>query len=420
MTNSGDQESLLEVFKKNNSHCEIEVKDDSLKLKNPWGSKYCGINYKISETEKLRDLNSVVFRTQYDALIHTDTNEIEFFFGYTSPTKEPHNALHNRAFKVFLNKISLECRYDTPTERLFDMSKRIEIIRGEDRVAPQLEEFNDACKMNELPQYVQEYFKDKKPLNFFVKPSEPVLNIDLEQIAMHINFLSRYYDRRSPVIVIRQDTKDKEKKFEKLRFLEKDFPVNLSAGSMDNFILQLLEAARDASPRMAFIYYYQILEYAGFYFIDEKVRKVLRHSFRDPAMIDNPDEKIAGLFATLTEFAGNEDARMKKVLEELCDYGVIWKEIEHDKEFFTSSQVFNGGVELPPLISKDITKDSWVCMCMPKLYDQLTKIRNCLVHARERRQGNFIHPTIDNNKRIRRWLPIISRVAEQIALKQGF
>jgi hypothetical protein len=53
---------------------------------------------------------------------------------------------------------------------------------------------------------------------------------------------------------------------------------------------------------------------------------------------------------------------------------------------------------------------------MPNLYDQLTKIRNSLVHARERRENKVILPSRKNNQKIARIEPVIARVAQQIAL----
>jgi hypothetical protein len=181
--------------------------------------------------------------------------------------------------------------------------------------------------------------------------------------------------------------------------------------------LQLIDVAQHTSPRFAFIYYFQVIEYAGFYFVDEKARRALKSFLRDPAMITCPEDRMHELFGALSDLAHNDETRMRKVIEECCNPSVIWKEIENDKAFFSGSISFDGGFVLPPLIAADTSETSWSAMWMPKVYDHLTKIRNCLVHARERRQSNVILPTEANSCRIERYLPIIARMAEEIALK---
>ena len=56
-------------------------------------------------------------------------------------------------------------------------------------------------------------------------------------------------------------------------------------------------------------------------------------------------------------------------------------------------------------------------MWMPKTFDLLTKIRNVLVHAREKRESKGILPTRHNEAILRRYIPLIRRIAEQLALK---
>jgi len=109
---------------------------------------------------------------------------------------------------------------------------------------------------------------------------------------------------------------------------------------------------------------------------------------------------------------------MRKVIEEYCDPDDIWYEIENDKDFFASPIEFDGGFTLAPLISKDTSISTWKTMWMPKLYDHVTKMRNSLVHARERRQSHVILPTIGNTYKIERYIPLIKRMTEQIALSK--
>ena len=192
----------------------------------------------------------------------------------------------------------------------------------------------------------------------------------------------------------------------------------MAAHEIDDFILQLIDVAKSSSPRFSFIYYYQVIEYAGFYFVDEKAKKEIRQFLTDPAMIMCPEEKVCELLTVLSDLQLHNDIKMRKIIEEYCDPKIVWKEVENDISFFSEQIVFDGGFQLSELVSKDMSVDTWKTMWMPKTFDQLTKIRNSLVHGRERRQSQVIHPTLQNSQLIERYLPVISRIAEQIALSK--
>jgi|GEM_PF-1724660 len=415
------QDVYLKLFQKNNPNCTFAVEDEQLVLQNPWGEKDCRLAFGLTEINAIKDLNNLVFNPQFDAIIHVDTNEIEFIYAYIMPGNEPYKSHLDRSFTLHLDRQELTCRFAEPTARLMSVARRVRRLptdRGMMTV-PQLEPFTDAQRLDQLPEQASRYFAKRVPRSFYVRPSKPVLSLDLEHIAKHVNFIMRYYDRKTPSIEIREKTnKDCNEHGERRRFCTDSFPPILSMQGIDEFILQLISVAHQTSPRFAFIYYFQVIEYAGFYFIDENARRSLKSFLRDPVMITCPEDKMHDLFAVLSDLAHNDEGRMRKVVEECCDPDVLWLEIETDKDFFCSEVRFDGGFILPALISKDTTTSSWAAMWMPKVLDQLTKIRNCLVHARERRQSNVILPTPANNCRIERYIPIIARIAEQIALKK--
>lgn len=109
---------------------------------------------------------------------------------------------------------------------------------------------------------------------------------------------------------------------------------------------------------------------------------------------------------------------LNPIIEEYCDPRIVWQEIENDRVFFSIPIEFEGGFELPALIAGDTSIDTWRTMWMPRTFHQLTRIRNSLVHGRERRQNIVILPTPGNTRLIERYLPVIRRVAEQIALSK--
>ena len=242
--------------------------------------------------------------------------------------------------------------------------------------------------------------------------------LNVEDLSRHINLLAHYYDRGTPLILIREAIPtDHGKGHKPIRMIEGSFPDSLLMTRIDDIVLQLLEVARTSNVRSAYLYYYQIFEYAGYYYIDEKARKSLRNALRDPALIACGEDKVSELFSIFTDLNHSDEAKMRKVIEDHCDPRVIWTEVSNDIDFYSKEQQFDGGFTLPALVSKDCTDETWKTMWMPKTFDVLTKIRNALVHAREKRENKVILPTLGNNARLARYLPVIQRMAEQLALK---
>lgn len=414
------EDLYLAEFKKNNPQCGFSIQEKQLLIERPWGTEDARFAFDLSDIDAIKDLNNVAFRRQFDAFFHLDAGCVEFIFGFLTPDEEPTRSYLDRKFQFNFEGVTYECSYEKPTERLFALAKRFRRLPSESGivVAPQLLAFRDAQVLDKLPAEIKLYFKGKEPRSFFLRCDRAPLSFDVVSVARHLNLVALYYDRRSAQIVIRPEEDDIHyERGTSRRYIDGEFPQALSVAPVDDFVLQFIDVARKSSPRFAFIYYYQVFEYAGFYYIDDKAKRELRRYLRDPAMINCPEDRLSELFSILTEITHNDEVRMRKVIEECCDPRVVWEDIVHDKESFCVPTVFDGGFELPPLIANDTTADTWCAMWMPKLFDQLTKIRNCVVHARERRQSRVILPTRANNYRIERYLHVIARLAEQIAFR---
>lgn len=410
----------LVEFQKNNPQCKFSIQEKQLLIERPWDTEDVRFAFDISDLASIEDMNNIAFRHQFDAIFHLDDGCVEFIFGFLPPDEEPFRSYIGRRFQFNFEGVAYECSYEKPTDRLLALAKRFRRLPSDSGivVAPQLLAFRDVQRLEKLPAAAEQYFKNKEPRSFILRCDRAPLSFDIASVARHLNLVMLYYDRRSAQIVIRSSESDA--RFERTRpcrYINGEFPQAFSIAPVDDFILQLIEVARDSNPRFAFIYYYQVFEYAGFYYVDEKAKRELRRYLRDPAMINCSEDRLSELFSVLTEITHNDEIRMRKVIEDYCDPRALWEDITHDKEFFCTPTVFEGGFELPPFIAQDTTIDTWCTMWMPKLFDQLTKIRNCLVHARERRQSRVILPTRANNYLIERYLHVIARLAEQIAFR---
>lgn len=383
----------LSVFKKNNSFCTFSIENGELIIGGLWNDSNVQLVFSIEDIDSIKKINNIIFNPQFDAIVHIDTNCIEYLFGYLDYKDEIENSFMDRNFEFHFEGHQYRCEYAPPSEYLLLIARNYRKIDKSSQTATQLLVFKDGQRIDKLSKPNQTYFEDKFPRCFFVKPSNDITKIDIEKMSRHINFLMKYYDRSTPQINIRLGYQQEQVKIVKpRRYVEECFPDAFALNTVDDFILQLIGTASDSNPRFAFIYYYQVFEYAGFYFLDSKVKKELNLFMKDPSIVSCSDDKLMQLFVFLSELNHSDEVKMRKVIEELCDPKKIWKEIENDKDFFSSETEFDGGFKLSALIAKDTTCETWNNMWMPKLFDHLTKIRNCLVHARERRQCNVILP----------------------------
>jgi len=170
---------------------------------------------------------------------------------------------------------------------------------------------------------------------------------------------------------------------------------------------------------MSFLYYYQVIEYLSHTYTDEVVKKKLTKLLRNPSIVSCSDQKISEIFNTVIDLNHNDDVKMRNIVESYIEPETIWREIELNIDFFSKPVVFDGGFELKAMISETTDKSSWSSMWHPKLIDSLTKIRNCIVHARERRENKVILPSSENNLKLAYFNNLIARIAEIIAIKHG-
>jgi hypothetical protein len=275
--------------------------------------------------------------------------------------------------------------------------------------------FRDFQQLEALPAGIGQYFVGRVPRSFFIKPSIPLKEVDWEVLIRHLNLLMVYYDRNSPRIVYRARSETlRGANVEALRYVENNFPSELVFKPIDDILMRLIEVARESEPRFSFIYCYQIFEYAAFYFVDAKTKSALARILRSPSFISNADDRMSELFALLTEAAQNDDVRIKRVIEEYCDPRVLWNEIKQNIDFFSNDFSFDGGFVHAKLISPGTTEESWCPMWAAKVFELITKVRNCLVHAREKRESRVILPGPQNDQTISKLLPLVLRMAEQI------
>ena len=257
-------DAYLKRFVTQNPHVVVRTDSDTLIVESPWGAGNVNIACGLHEHDFLSELNHVWLNPVFDAIIHLDTNTMEILFAFLDPKDEISQTYVDRAFSVFFEGVKFDCRYAAPSDRFMSIARRSQSVLSNDpgQTVPQLAAFRDFQRLDQLPDRAKKYFKDKLPRNFHITSDKPIAALDLIRFAHHLNFISDYYDRRAPEIVIREtsvDDKDDDKR-SPLRFVNKEFPSELSVGGLDEILRRLNHVARRAPSRQAFVYYYQVIE----------------------------------------------------------------------------------------------------------------------------------------------------------------
>lgn len=411
-------EDLLGIFKENNPQISIGSKDGAICINRPWGKDDALLKISIENGKLLSLLNNIKFDTRFDAVIHLKENTIEFLYAYLDSDSELETL--NRKFDFSYQGQTFNCSFEEPSDLFFQIANVFERIPSAYHYSvPQMGIFKYAQNAKKLDKAQKAAFEKKVPRNFFVRCSMSIEKIDIVGLARHLNFLMRYYDRDAPMIVIKQANSDSSSpSANPIRCIEGGFPKHINSHNYDEVILKLLEVAETSNPRFSYIYYYQVIEYAAHHYVDKEARKLIRGLLRDPTIINCSEEKFSSFFSALTSLNHGDETKIEKTIEECCCPEILWKEVENDKGFFTTAQTFEGGVIIPALISSaDFNELSWKGSWHPKLIKSLTKIRNTIVHSREKREPVSILPTRKNHELLSHYIPLIRRVAEMIAMR---
>jgi hypothetical protein len=168
-----------------------------------------------------------------------------------------------------------------------------------------------------------------------------------------------------------------------------------------------------SSGATSFLYSYQILEYAAFYYLQENILQVLKKLLVAPDVAVRLNETARQILDVVVDARTEDEAKMISLIKQLVDPATLWVVMEPEVEFFCTDLEFDGGFILPALIKKGWTLEDFKSSWLPKLPDSLRKIRNSLVHSREARMAKGIAPTHANYTRLMPWATLIQAAAEQ-------
>lgn len=411
--------SIIKTFKGHNPNIKIDTTDGKYNLSALWGVQ--NMNFSFS-SEEFKKLKGIEFPSRYAAMYHhTRTEKYEFFFTLEKKSEEP---LLQRKIIFNYKQLCFKAYYAqaTPT---FDMIAS-KFADNEINVydSRNLHRFRYYYIKDTLPAEIKESLADLLPINFFVEgPFNKISYDEHLRLFKHINFYMTYYDRHTPQIMIYDiPTIDTSSIKQPCLTENYDFPSEIEAIEIDDSIIDLFEAARETpSIRLKYIFYFQVLEFCAFYHLKENLKNSLSNILRNPDIISKREYYAQRIVDELKEsFKQNDDsAKIESVICVYCKSEDIENEIQSNIDYFTAKIEFDGGFCIDPLFDKKAVSKDAIDVNLKIVKNNIEKIRNVLVHARESRETKVIKQTSDNMEKIKPYLYLLRRIAEVVAYRMN-
>ncbi len=407
----------LERLKENNPNAIFENKRKYLTIKNLWNdsSFQIVIDKTSNNVDKLHD---TVYLEELIAIYHKNDDRLEFIYTPVDPSEN----LHKRKFDFnYLGK-TYKCYFGESSESLEILAKGFQPLTPSDKSDHRnLSEYNDFFTLSKQPPFVKEYFKGKKAISFYVKGRLSQFKNDFTHLIKSLNFYFTYYDRTTPTLVLLQKHSNKDEHKMPCYSLFDTFPEVINAKSIESTILDILYTAHKTEDlRLQFIFYFQILEYCSYYFLENNIRQKLFNILKRPDININANDYSKNIIEDLQDHLSKhrEDAKkMEKTISTFCEINDVKLELSQNIDFFCKDIEFEGGLKIPKLFNdkeglKTITDNTLIT-----IRSNIEKIRNVLVHLRESRENKVILPTNDNDKLLIPYLYVLRRIAEKVAIQ---
>lgn len=400
----------LASFFANNPDAIYDEKDNGT-IACPWDDTTLELRVPKSDTSLVAALNAVHLPPRFTALWHEDSKDLEVIWGPTPSADQ----IRSRSFDFVFNDETVHCEFGDASERLVLIADSARFVEPPSPTGYRnLQSFELFRLMRS--EYASEGTADSYLLtSFWIRGIEWDEN-SVVDLARNLNFYMHYFDKEAPLIEIHDNSSSGHAQSTLKRYPHGPFPSRITGRTLDTYLLGLWRNSLHGSPRLRFLYCYQILEYAAFYHVKYDILQAIRRVVLAPDTSVRLEEAVRQISDAMAGDRMTEDAKINYITQQLADPDLLWKEIEPNLAHFSSEARFDGGFTLPALVRPQCGIDEFRSVWHPKFIDTVRKIRNALVHGREQRMSSVISPTSRNDDLLRPWLAPISATALQAVL----
>lgn len=422
----------LEILKETNPTIEIVEETEHINISKLWGDDT--FMCRFSKSTKFEPLEHIELPFELCAIFHLTDQKLEFIFQPLSGD----NHFLDRKTKIFYKGVEFETEFNKPSDALVMLSKGFTKTNSpDDSQYRNLEIFSDFYKREDQNFQMKKYFRDKKPYSFFISGNFKKIKHDFVPFCKHINIYLRFFDRKAPIILIINNEPVNERFNIPCYTNKNNFPSHINSRQIDPVALDLLQIAQETgNNRLKYLFYYQVLEYFAYYYLDEELKRKLSNLLKSPDLLDNTTLYTKTIIEELKDYSNNTSDKQKltKLLSDYTNVEDISNEIKSNIKNFSNDIEFDGHFKLSGIISdeksfekmfidgkesKERKKERLKARSefIIAVSDRLDNIRNVLVHIRESRENKVILPTRSNNRKLIPYIYLIRRIAENIAMK---
>lgn len=395
----------------NNPGIEIKAPVGEYELLNTWNDR--SLSFKFKKRQNLTSLLHIKFPEQLVAIYNTELKRLEFIF--TAVEKD--SKLKDRKFDFLFKGNNFECSFGPISESL-----KLLAISFKEKTADSSTDYRHFRFLRDIhtKTFLKDYFKDHLILSFFIEGNFENIDFDFISLSKSLNFYMSYFDRVTPKIIIHAKNYEEENHNKACYYeLFDTFPKQIKAVNIDSTLLDTFMVANlTENIRLKFIFYFQILEYASYYYLDSRIQNRILQTFKNPSIYDRPEDFSKSLIEELKDhFSQKDDSiKLEKTITENVTIEDIRNEISENKEFFSQDLEFEGGLKINKILKDAKSVDSLKDDDLILIKKNIEKIRNVLVHLRESRENKVILPSQANNNKLLPYLYVLRRIAEKVSI----
>jgi hypothetical protein len=404
----------LAEFLQHNNASTIGVTQRGLAVIAPWGDETMSIVMPDDRAALVSALNKVFLPGRFTGIWHRDTELFEIIFT-AYPLSKQMRDLIGREFDFQWRGKTYNCRFDVSSERLLQIAENFAPLGP-----PGTTNYRNLSSFRGyvLAKKGVEGYADitiGDPLSFWISGIQ--WNDDLViDLANHLNFFMWYFDNQHPQILVHSSPEESIKTQPRERYPFGEFPKIINGKEIDDNLLHIWSATLAGDPVRRFLYNYQILEYAAYYFIEETVRKSIRRLLMAPYALNNIELLCRRIIEANSESKLADVQKFETMMRQLIDPNLIFRELEKNAAYFSSPVEFDGGMVIQPILKVGMTADQFAFNGMVQFANTIRSIRNALSHGRDQRTSAVITPTTRNFSRLQPWVNPVAIAAREVML----
>ena len=337
----------LQAFLSRNPEADLRAGGREPSVIRPWGVEAIEIPLRSDDEKLFEALNAVRLPPRFTAIWHEDTREFEVI--YTVLKKEIH--LLERRFDFRYRGSCYHCGFGPSSPRLRTIARKARPSGSASR-----SDYRNLQPFYQFERMLEEhpdadYVTNGKPTSFWIRGIDGYDDDRIGDLVRNLNFHMSYFDRHTPTILIHEESVASHRVNDLHRPDIASFPDSLSGQDIDQHLLILWASAQRGDPFLRFIHYYQILEYAGFYHVKDKIRREMERAIAAPDAVSRPDRVAQQILDAMSADRRHDEAKINEMIEECVDLQEMWNILDGSLADFSEDVELDGGFILPALVS---------------------------------------------------------------------